>query len=250
MEFLKENYKKIVFTVIMSILSFITLDIKNFIIKFINQDTLNNKDISTVLGVCDTIIKVIILITILIIYLIIIIGVNFNNNSLRRKYSAEDIVNHLKKKRNKEIKKIIIIGYSLSFSETLRFYLNTTSISKADIEIFCPSEDYITHYICEERPIETRINTLNKRLNDWIELSNNKRVNSVKVHRYSSIPIEYGVIINNESAYISNYNWQDLESSYKLDKKPRNDRKMFRITKKNTQLWEIFILNILSKKSK
>lgn len=242
----RKTYYTIFLTVFFGILTFLTLDISGFISKisiFFSVDTANSKDL---LMFFDIIIKILLLIQLFVIYLFSVYTIWNKSNKFKKEFSSDKIVSYFQKK--KKVHNLKIFGYSLSFIEDLRFYIDNNKFDNLTVELYCPSTDFIQTHFEEDKPISTRVETLKGRIHEWEKLLQRKRIRDLQIYYRNYVPIEYGIIIDNELAYISNYNWQLRNKKLHLIKQARTDRNMFRVSSKDKNIWSIIFSNIVLKK--
>jgi hypothetical protein len=248
----KRTYYSLTLTIFLGILTFFTFDFsglikKIFVLLSINTIKYNElPQYDDLLMLFDLILKVLIIFQMFTLWLFFNISI-WKSDSFQKKYSSSKIVSYFEK--IKEVNSLRIFGYSLSFIEDLRFYINSNKYSNLKIEIYIPNISFIENNFEEDKPIATRIETLKGRIHEWKRLSENDRIKELIVYYTNSIPIEYGVIINDKVAFISNYKWELKNDKLHLNKQPRTERDLFKISVKNKTLWPIFFSNLVLKEA-
>ena len=163
-----------------------------------------------------------------------------------RKYDESNILKQIEK--YKTLNEIVVFGYSLSFAESIRLYLENQTKKDLAIKIIIPSESYIKEKLIDDQTKESRTEEIKARLIQWEKLKSIKRVKDVVVRRVDSIPIENGFIINDEVLYIDYYNWAKVHSgNFELSKKPRSERGFIKIKKRNADLYN-YVKNQINSK--
>jgi len=247
----RRTYYSLALTIILGVLTFFTFDFyglvkKIFILFSIN--TIKYEELpqyDNLLMIFDLILKILIIVQLVILWFFF----NFilwKWDRFEKKYSSEKIVSFFEKTKN--VNSLIIFGYSLSFIEDLRFHINNVKYDKLKVDIYIPSIPFIQKYFEEEKPIATRIETFKGRIHEWQQLLISGRIKELNIYNVICIPIEYGVFINNEVGFMSNYNWELKNNKLYLIKQPRTERSMFKISINDKTLWPIIYSNIILKK--
>lgn len=233
-----------VFTIVISILSYLAMDISGFIQKLIIFFTGNTSDTAILMQILDISLKIIIAIIILFIWIIVLLIGYVRYNLYTSRFDPQSIVNCIKKEKN--IKSLIIFGYSLSFAEDIRYDLDKKKNQNLKVKIYIPHEEFIKQYLREQKPINSRIEEIKARLCEWKKLKESGSINDLSIREYSQLPMGYGVIVDNKYCYISCYPWEIESNLATLKKKPKNERKMILVKEKNKDLWDIINANIKS----
>jgi len=66
----------------------------------------------------------------------------------------------------------------------------------------------------------------------------------LNIVHYDFVPVEYGVLINNDYLFVSYYSWEKQNESYKLKKRARSDRGMLLIKQRDTQIFNYVLTNL------
>lgn len=154
--------------------------------------------------------------------------------SLRR-FNATEILKEVKKVN--ELKSLTIFGYSISFAEILREHFNGKVSKNLDIILYVTEENYIKEKLIDNHTIEARITEISSRVNQWEKLKDNSKIKSIKINKVASVPVENGLIINNEVIFIDYYQWEKDGEKYKLLKKNIEERDYMRLDKSNTEMF-------------
>lgn len=219
-------------TIILSIATFVLLDVSMLLKKI-----LLFTDIEKILVVMDLIIKVIL------IAFIIVIGLYINYMLVGKKlYSDEEIVKYIS--RYKNLRTVILFGFSLSFAESLRLYLSKHKMEEVEVTIFLPSEKFITKRIIESTPLDSRIYQLKGRLCEWEELRDKGMIKRLIVKRFYALPVANGTILNNEKCFLFTYNWELEGDKVHFTKLPRKERLKVLIDKNEKEIWKYLMGNI------
>jgi len=242
----RKTYYTIFSTGIFGVLAFLTLDISGFMSKISFLFSINTSNSEDLLMFFDIIIKVLLSILLFVIYLLSIAIIWNRSKKFKKVFSLDKIVSYFRKK--KMVHNLKVFGYSLSFIEDLRFYIDKNKFENLTVELYCPSKAFIQAHFVEDKPISTRVETLKGRIHEWQQLLERKRIKDLQIYFSNSVPIEYGIIINDEEAYISNYNWEFRNKKLHLIKQPRTERNMFRVSSKDKNVWSVIFSNIILKK--
>jgi len=242
----KKTYYTLLSTCIL-LLTFFTFDISgliNKILVFLSINTTNSKDL---LMAFDIIIKILLVMQLFVVYVFSILMIWNRSTKFKKIFSSNRIVVYFQKK--KKIDNLKIFGYSLSFIEDLRFHIEKNKYEKLTVELYCPCISFIQTHFVEDKPISTRIEILKGRIQEWQNLLERKRIKDLQIYYINCVPIEYGIIIDDEVAYISNYNWELKNNKIHLIKQQRTDRNMFKVTSKDKNLWPVIYFNIILKRA-
>ena len=224
---------------IISIITWVCVDISGLVNKIIILFQLST-DVQQYIILLDFVIKIAVCLTILLLYMLSYILLGHTGSVGNKKYYAIDIVKYIKKHKLK-LSKVVIFGYSLSFIEPIRVYLHDRSINNVTVDLIIPSKEYIEKNLEENKPITTRIEVLNGRLEEWESLENENRIKKLNIRRYPVLPIEYGILLNDEILFVFYYIWERNGSKYKLVKAPLEKRGMIKLTLKNQrELFEYY----------
>lgn len=160
-----------------------------------------------------------------------------SSSLLNRKYEAMDIVEYITRNRD-NIKRIILFGYSLSFSEALRDYLSKTDFRNLRVDIVTPSQELINQRLVEEKSLAFRLAKQLGKIEEWYNLVKEKRIAELNVFFHSDIPDEYGVIINSNLIFMAYYKWINVSTKFKLEKMSLPERKLILLTHKHGVLFD------------
>jgi hypothetical protein len=226
--------------IIMATIGFLTADIFNFYAKaskyFLGLAN-TSKDYSFAI---DSLTKLLIVACIIILGLIwySIFSTIENSKSVNlKKTNIEDVITFVENK--KDIKSIIIVGYSLSFVEQLKTeFQNRISRANLDITIKVPSTTFITNYLEDDMTTLARTSELDSRAASWSQLQVNQRVRNVTIKRVEAIPVENAIAIDEDIVYIDYYDWNTSNSKFRLFKKSKKDRGFLKILKRHGDLFK------------
>lgn len=224
---------------IIFIITWVCVDISGLVNKIITLFQLST-DVQKYIILLDFVIKVAVCLIILLLYMLSYIILNHVGSVGNKKYYAIDIVKYIKRHKLK-LSKVVIFGYSLSFIEPIRAFLYDRPINNLTVDLIIPSKEYIEKNLEENKPITTRIEVLNGRIEEWESLEKENRIKKLNIRRYSVLPIEYGILLNDEILFTFYYIWEYNGSKYKLVKAPLEKRGMIKLTlRKQGELFKYY----------
>lgn len=243
--YVKRNLLKIIClcaSIVLSILTFLLLDFSGLLGKTLLFDD----NLEKTLVVMDLTIKFIIVLFIIAVSLNIYCGFNLmvQSKTDRKLYSDTEIVDYVSKYEN--LKEIILFGFSLSFAEELRQYLEKNRKEELEVTIYLPSQEYIKDKILENIPLESRLSQQSGRLKEWEDLDKNNMVKSLSVKRFDALPVANGTILNDEKCFLFTYNWSIEGNKVRFKKLPRRNRLKILIDSREKELWKYLKGNLCS----
>lgn len=224
---------------IIFILSWVCIDVSGVIKNIVVL--LNIESIEKCIIVIDFLVKSVLLILLGVLMAFGYFIYLFREQKKSKRYDIIKVLNFIKKNKKKEIKEIIIFGYSLSFAEPIRDYLYKEANDNLTVNLVIPTIDFIKNNLEENKAIETRLEVLKGRITEWEILKNEKRIKELCIHYYENIPFEYGVLIDDEILFMFFYKWNLHDKKVKIEKAPLKDRSMLKLThKKDASLFNYF----------
>lgn len=142
-----------------------------------------------------------------------------------------------------EIKKLILFGYSCSFSKYLCTHFEHSDHKYTEITIIVPDDNFIRQNISDfiSNNIETRVDVLKSRLDAWHKLKLENRIKNISFYRTNSLPFDYGYIINDELLLIGHYVWNCDNKKYYYEHMQYEKRFLMIVDKKTyPELFEYF----------
>lgn len=146
----------------------------------------------------------------------------------KSRYTCDGIVSYLKGCDGK-ISTITVFGYSLTFAESLRIYLKSTTSRDLCLNVITPYPKYLEKHCIEDKPMEYRVNQLRGRILEWLLLENANHAKQVNIYHFWGPPNENGVVIDDRIIFIGRYPWKCEGGKLALHKNPINERKMIKI---------------------
>lgn len=239
MKYFSETFKKVSpwVSIALAIITIFFADYTNVIDKII-KIFMDGKELEAYKGIVNFSITLLICFVILSIFLffnILMIKFFDSNTMSLRKYNYTEVLKEIKKVQ--ELKSLTIFGYSISFAEILRTYFNDTVHNNLDVTLYVTEEEFIQLKLKDDHTIEARIAEINSRIRQWQELKNNNKIKSITINNVKSVPVENGLIINNEVIFISYYQWEKDGEKHKLLKRNPEDRGFLRLDKSNIEMF-------------
>lgn len=247
MKYSREVFKKTwgIVSIVLSLVAIIAANYSKIfddIIKWIGPEK-NEVDVYS--GIFNIYTKIllsaIIVIVFSLIYIAFLLLYDIRTLSLR-KHKEQDVLDYLKKK--KDIKKLLIFGYSLSFAEGIRWELEQNGKTAIDVEIIAPSDAFINEKLIDDQSKQSRVEELKARLSQWEKLKQSGRIRSVSIKRTDSVPIENGFVVDDEISFVDYYKWTKSGDVYQLSKKPKSDRGFLKIQKNHLELFDYIVYQL------
>jgi|GEM_PF-2866684 len=236
-------------TLISIILTVVTLIFVDFspIIKSLAAVTgANLKDVSQIYSWLDIFFRISVFLFIILL-VAIIDAIFFGRRMLwyRREkyYTCDDVVEYLKDLRT-EILTLTVFGYSLTFAESLRLYLESMCLTNLEVNVVLANPDYILNNCKENKSIDHRIHQIRGRIVEWMLLAKYGRIHNINIYHFDSVPHENGVIVNDDVIFFGRYPWKLENGKFLLIKNPVKERVMRRMNDKNDLMYK-YILQII-----
>lgn len=211
------------------------------IAQFLNKDPKSAADLTDIAGDLLYICALEVLVIAGILYTRrsrVAVAVPVPDSGLARTYPIDEAVQQvLGEVGNDDRACVTVVGYSLSFAESLRLALHAQPRPNLDIHLAVPSERYIEAHCREDKEIAHRISHLRGRLSQWEALSTTSRVRSVKVSRYECAPNLFAFMADRDVIYYGRYPFENTAGgTHALQQNLPEHRLMQRVDEKSSQL--------------
>ncbi|WP_216911862.1 hypothetical protein [Nocardia noduli] len=148
----------------------------------------------------------------------------------RPRFGTDDIVDEMKALET-ELVNLTISGYSLSFAQSIRHWLQENPKPDLVVKLLISSPAFLREYCKEEiNSIDSRIYRQEAMVREWLDLERAGRVKKVEVYHFKSLAVEYSVSLDREVTFVGIYPWHSENGKHKLIKTPTSSRYMERLT--------------------
>lgn len=237
-------------TILAALLGLIFLDLEptvRWLASIFNADLANSETSTAWLALF---LKVIVLLLLFVVLVVLDIVV-FRRRILWRRppstYSPDDVAKYLRK-RIARTHALCIVGYSLSYAEPLRIYLDAHVARQLDVTLCTPDPAYIRDHCEEDRPIEYRISHLEARLHEWRQLATRGHINSIALYSFRSPPNETAILFDTKTLFLGHYPLEHSDGRHILHKNPLNERRMIRLRRRDGVLFRYGVQLVASRK--